>query len=398
MRALRVLQSFWQRRTPGYALARIAVLGLVAWLLIEWLVRAPAPSNDLQQDWPLTDFDRSLVPVEEFEPGGPPKDGIPAIDKPHFVDINHARRWLEEDAPVIAVRIDKEARAYPIAILIWHEIVNDQIGDTPIAVTFCPLCNAALVFDRRVENRALDFGTTGWLRSNDLIMYDRQTESWWQQLTGKALVGAMAGERLNELPAQVIALGDFAAAYPDGRVLSRKTGYWREYGKNPYLGYDSMTSNPLAAPAPGDERLAPMTRVLAVNLPGARKIYPLRAVKEQGLINDMIGDVPVVIMNGRALRSPLDHAEISRSRKVPAATAFCREVDGQVLDFQPIDKAFEDLQTGSRWNIFGQAISGPLQGQQLKALPGGVHFAFAWLAFHPHSGIYQAEPDPASDD
>ncbi|MDP8910621.1 MAG: DUF3179 domain-containing protein, partial [Actinomycetota bacterium] len=190
---------------------------------------APA---ELRAGW-RTQFSKHSVPFAQIESGGVPKDGIPAIDAPRFVAVSDVE-FLAPDEPVIALEVAGEARAYPIQILIWHEIVNDEIDEVPVAVTFCPLCNTAIVFDRRVEGRTLDFGTTGNLRHSDLVMYDRQTESWWQQFSGEAIVGEYTGTRLRQIPARIVAWREFAAAEPAGRVLSRDSGFSRAYGDNPY--------------------------------------------------------------------------------------------------------------------------------------------------------------------
>jgi hypothetical protein len=178
-------------------------------------------ATGLRREWPKTDFSRRTVELAEITSGGPPKDGIPAIDRPRFVAPSEAARWLQGDEPVIALRIAGDARAYPLQILTFHEIVNDTVGGTPVAVTFCPLCNASIVFERRAGERVLDFGTTGRLRKSDLVMYDRQTESWWQQFTGAGIVGHYAGTRLATRPAEVVAFDEFRTAYPGGKVLAR---------------------------------------------------------------------------------------------------------------------------------------------------------------------------------
>ena len=138
-------------------------------------------------EWPKTDFSKTLVDLSEIQSGGPPKDGIPPIDEPSFDSADEADTWLDPREPVVVVSLNQQVKAYPLQILTWHEIVNDELGGVPISVTFCPLCNATIVFDRRLGERVLDFGTTGRLRKSDLVMYDRQTESWWQQFTGQAI-------------------------------------------------------------------------------------------------------------------------------------------------------------------------------------------------------------------
>ena len=189
-------------------------------------------------EWPRTDFSNASVPLDEIMSGGPQKDGIPPVDDPIFVPVGEATD-LTEMEPVIGVTVNGVAKAYPLRILIWHEIVNDEVGGVPVAVTFCPLCNAAMVFDRRVGARVLDFGTTGLLRNSDLVMYDRQTETWWQQFLGAAIVGELNGTVLKVLPARLESWSRFRERAPDGLVLVPNNPGLRAYGRNPYVGYDS---------------------------------------------------------------------------------------------------------------------------------------------------------------
>ena len=186
--------------------------------------RAQVPNAS---EWPDTDFSKSLVDLDEILSGGPPKDGIPSIDKPQFVTAKTAAGWLDPREPVVVISIGTDVRAYPIQILMWHEIANDTVGGIPVSVTFCPLCNATIVFDRRLQGRVLDFGTTGRLRKSDLVMYDRQTETWWQQFSGRAIVGELVGKKLTRIPASIVAFDDFHKDHPQGKVLSRQTGHSR---------------------------------------------------------------------------------------------------------------------------------------------------------------------------
>lgn len=342
--------------------------------------------------WPNTDFALRSVDLDEILSGGPPKDGIPAIDEPRFVAPSAARAWLDPREPVISVVRGGEARAYPLQILIYHEIVNDTVGGEPLAITFCPLCNASLVFDRRVEGRVLDFGTTGLLRNSDLVMYDRQTESWWQQFTGRAIIGALNGTELRAVPSSIIAFETFSEAYPQGKVLSRQTGYSRPYGRNPYRGYDRIGNIPFLLKDPADTRLPAMERVIGVSAGDRHRIYPFDVLRKSPVINDLFGDIPVVIFSQTGTLSVLDQAEISESRVVPAATAFRREVGGRALTFERHDDGIRDRESGTVWNLLGMAVRGVLRGQQLTPIQGGVHFAFAWLAFRPESEIY-ASPE-----
>jgi len=196
---------------PRRLLGFLVGVGIIVGGLLGPIAGRAAPQETVPFDvsgW-KTDFGRHSVPLAEIASGGPPKDGIPAIDRPELIRVPEADAWLRPQEPVILVERDGDARAYPLQILIWHEIVNDTVGGTPVAITFCPLCHTAIAFDRRVSGRVLDYGTTGKLRFSDLVMYDRQTESWWQQASGEAIVGALTGLRLTPLPAQIISWATF---------------------------------------------------------------------------------------------------------------------------------------------------------------------------------------------
>ena len=355
-------------------------------------VAAASAEPQWTHEWPRTDFDKRTVALEEIQSGGPPKDGIPAIDQPRFVTPADAGRWLDRREPVIVLEMRGDARAYPLQILMFHEIVNDTVGGIPVAITFCPLCNASIVFDRRVEGAMLDFGTTGKLRKSDLVMYDRQTESWWQQFTGKGIVGKHAGIALVQVPSTIAAFQEFRRAFPQGRVLSRQTGFVRPYGKNPYRGYDRIGDIPFLFSDPLDPRLPAMERVLGVTQGGKTRIYPFTAIAATPIINDEVGGEPIAVFSQEGLLSALDAEIIRDSRRIPAAAAYSRKAGQRLLSFERRDGRIVDRETGSEWDIFGRAISGTLKETRLKPADSGVHFAFAWLAFNPDSQVYRALP------
>jgi len=336
-----------------------------------------------------TDFSRRTVAWEEIISGGPPKDGIPAIDAPTFESVEAAAAWLSERDPVILFAEGADVRAYPLAILIWHEIVNDTVGGRPVAVTFCPLCNASIVFDRTLGDMVLDFGTTGKLRNSDLIMYDRQTESWWQQFTGQGIVGQFAGKQLAFLPSQVISFADFAAAFPDAQVLARP-GFSRSYGTNPYTNYDSST-RPFLFYGKLDDRLPATERIVGVVVAGAVKAYPFTAVTSAGAIHDELAGVPLVVLHKPGTASALDSRAISEGRDIGSVAVFDRRVDGRTLTFVANGNGtYTDQETGSTWNILGEAITGELKGKRLIQQLAFDHFWFAWAAFHPQTLLYEA--------
>ena len=369
-------------------LMRISLLVLLGW----WGLNAFGlnwKSPSFAKQWQKTDFKRTSIDLDEILSGGPPKDGIPAIDDPKFVSFKEADRWLADSEPVISLEINGAARAYPIQILTYHEIVNDELGGIPVSITFCPLCNAAIVFERRVAGRVLDFGTTGMLRKSDLVMYDRQTESWWQQFLGEAIVGELTGTRLSILPSQMIAYGDFKRAFSSGEVQSRQTGYRRPYGSNPYQGYDRIDNVPFLLDESSDPRLPAMERVVAISHAGVDRLYPFSEIERLGVINDSVADMPLVIISKGGVNSALDASQIAQSRKIPAAAAYDRRIGDQLLTFKVVKEDVIDSETGSNWNILGHAIGGPMRGAKLKPLAGGVHFAFAWLAFKPNAEIFR---------
>lgn len=290
---------------------------------------APEAADDDDLNVPTTgwstDFERHSVRLGEISSGGPGKDGIPAIDAPRFVSVPEAD-FLEEREPVVQLELGGEARAYPLQILIWHEIVNDRVSETPVAVTFCPLCNTTIVFDRRLDGRVLDFGTTGNLRNSDLVMYDRQTESWWQQFGGAAIVGELTGKKLRQLPASIVAWEEFERAHPDGRVLSRDTGFGRSYGENPYSGYDSVDSPPFFDVAnQDDDRLPPKERVVFIERDGDQVVVPFSALAKSRKIEVEVGGEELEVTWRPGTRSALDSGVIASGRDVGTAAVRSRE-------------------------------------------------------------------------
>jgi hypothetical protein len=338
-------------------------------------------------DW-KTDFSKISVPPEEIASGGPPKDGIPAIDNPSFESLDQADEWLEASDPLMVVEHDGLVKAYPLRILIWHEIVNDEVGGRPLTITYCPLCNTALVFERAVGDLVLDFGTTGSLRHSDLVMYDRQTETWWQQATGEAIVGQLLGTLLDYYPANTLAWETVKELYPNARVLSRQTGYGRSYGQNPYVGYDSR-SGPIAVffRETPDPRLPALDRVAALDLENgwAASFEQLSAHR---VANDEAGDIAFVVFWQPGASSALDQRSIPEGRDVGQTVAFDRRLADMTLSFEWQGGRFIDRETGTTWDLAGRAVEGPLAGERLAPIPHGNHFWFAWAAFRPETRVW----------
>ena len=337
-----------------------------------------------------TDWSKHSIEYHDLLSGGPPRDGIPPIDQPKFIENQLAAQWLKPNDPVIALEINGDARAYPLQILTWHEIVNDVVGEIPVTITFCPLCNSAIVFKRNHQGITYDFGTSGLLRHSDLVMYDRQTESLWQQFTGEAIVGVMTGEQLMMIPSGLIGFEQFQAAYPAGKILSKETGYSREYGRNPYPGYDDIRNNPFLFRDPLDERLPAMARVVTVSDGKYHNAYPVELLEKLGVIHHQLGNQAVVIFYQDGVSSALDTTRIANGDDVGATGVFVPLVGKQELTFIK-ERGFVDEQTGSHWNIVGQAILGPLKGKQLERLVHADQFWFSWGAFRPDTLIYQVD-------
>jgi hypothetical protein len=352
--------------------------------------RKPSDTNPRQKGlkgW-KTNTAKRTIELNELISGGPGKDGIPAINKPKFVKPSMAEKWLKSVEPVISLVVNDKTKAYPLQILMWHEIVNDRIGGVPVTVSFCPLCYSANVFDRRVKAKVYTFGVSGMLRYSDMVMYDRQTQSLWQQFTGQAIVGDMVGTSLKRIPAQIISFEQFKTTYKTGLVLSRDTGHRRNYGRNPYVGYDDIDNKPHLYRGKEDPRLKPMAKLITVNINNISKAYPYSITRKKRVINDEVGGQKIVIFHDRGAASALDKAEIAQSREDGSTGVFHRKLAGQLLTFSKKGETFMDDQTSSIWDITGRAIQGELKGKKLSPVVHGDYFAFAWLVFKPETKIY----------
>lgn len=289
-----------------------------------------------------TDWSRSSIDLSELRSGGPPRDGIPPIDHPEFEKRAEDSRWSDE--PVIVLELNGDARAYPLRILLWHEMVNDVVGGVPVTVTFCPLCHSAIVFDRRVGDRVLSFGVSGLLRKSDMVMWDRQTESLWQQFTGRGIVGEMTGVQLRIIPSRIISRGEFVRKYPRGKVLAPPSEVLRPYGRNPYVNYAEKDRKPFLYRGRIDNRYAPMERVTGIIRGDDVRVYPMSRVAREGRIVDVVGGETVVLTYHPNVLSVLDKRNIRDSRR-----------DGSV----------------------------EVTDEQGNPVPHLDTFWFAWQAFHP---------------
>ena len=306
-------------------------------LLVAAAVGTPAVANPAawQVEWPQTDFDQTLVDFSEILSGGPPKDGIPSIDAPTFAGPEDVE--LPPQEAVIAIDNNREARAYPLRILMWHEIVNDTFDGRAIAVTYCPLCNTGIVFDRTLDGETLEFGTTGKLRHSDLVMYDRTTESWWQQFTGQAIVGELMGATLEMLPSRLESYAMFLErnAGRDMAVLVPDGTFRRDYGRNPYVRYDDERSSPFLFRGELPDDIPAMARVVRVD----DRAWSLDLLREREVIET--DDLRLSWAPGQA--SALDAARIAEGRDVGNVVVERRTAEGWEDAVYSVDFAFAFL-------------------------------------------------------
>ena len=282
---------------------------------------ASANPDTWEREWPDTNFDTtSITDWNEIMSGGPPKDGIPALDDPEFIDVFDEARLTGRE-PVITLELQGETpRAYPIRYLMWHEIVNDEVGGVPVAVTFCPLCNSGITFNRRIEQGTLTFGVSGKLRNSDMVMFDRETESWWQQAIGEGIVGDLTGVELQTLPSWMESWGEFKARNPDGLVMDQPDTR-RNYGANPYVRYDSSERPFLYRGEMPPHSIEPLVRVVRVG----DAAWPMGRIAEAGELTE--AGITFSWTGGQA--SALDTQQIGDGRDV--GTIRVRDAEGNDL-------------------------------------------------------------------
>jgi hypothetical protein len=334
-----------------------------------------------------------LIPLDLVQSGGPPPDGIPPIDEPTFEPADTVT-WLETDEPVLSLTVEDETRAYPLRVMTWHEIVNDTVAGIPVAVTYCPLCNSGVAFLRELDGRVLSFGTSGMLYADNLVMYDRQTESLWPQLTGQASIGELTGEKLDAIPMGTVAWSEFRDAHPTALVLSQDTGFDRPYGSNPYVGYDDPDGDLLSGvPGELDERLPVKERVIGLS-EGSDAVAVVRSgLAGRAPLEVTVGDRSVVLWHRPGQASALDTPSIPGGQNIGTVGVFDPVLDGRHLYFTSRRGVFEDEETGTRWDVLGRAVAGPLKGAQLEPYQHLDTFWFAWVAFNPDTELL----DPAGD-
>ena len=345
----------------------------------------------MAQRW-TTDFTNTVIDLNELLVGIPvsdPRDRIPPIDNPNFDTVSNTE-WLEAQEPGVLIQVEDDARFYPLAILTRHEIVNDEVGGIPVAVTYCPLCNTAVAFDRRFEGDVLRLGVSGLLRNSDLVMWDLQSQSLWQQVTGQAIVGAHAGKSLTPIGSAIVRWADFALNHPEGLALTQDQGFGSFYGSNPYEFYSSGARPYSFFQGEIDDRFPALSRVVGITIEEGEKAYPFSSISEVRVVNDEIGGRPIVVFWGaEETTDALDASDISEARAIGTGIAYDPVVNGRPLRFEPLsDTEFVDIETGTTWTILGKAIEGELEGAELQLIPHRNEFWFAWQAFFPEAPVW----------
>ena len=369
-------------------IAPLIALGIIVIVAAIWMTGDSTPETTIVSDVSIksnnvidenlkstptimeTDGQKHIIPLDKIKSGGPPKDGIPSIDFPKFAKISDSQ-FVSDSAIVIGLEINGDAKAYPLFILVWHEIVNDDVGGVPVAVTYCPLCYTNQVFERIIKGNEVEFGTSGKLYQSNLLMYDRWTDSYWSQGLGMAVTGELSGIKLKTIPFDVISWGDWKKLHPDTLVLTTDTGHLRSYATDPYGDY--YTDPRIIFPVDNmDDRLHPKEVILGYHANGIYKAYAQNDVEIHNIINDAVGNTSVMLV------SLFPHN----------TRGYDRTLNGEVLEFEYVDEKIIDTKTKSVWNYDGLAISGSLEGSQLSRLSLEPGFWFSWVAFYPNTEVW----------
>ena len=359
--------------------------------------RAPLSDSTCREDVPSAladprnpDFP-ALVDPAGIRSGGPPPEGIPSIDNPSFQKASEVRE-LNATEPVVAVSINGEARSYPIRILTRHELVNDTVGGVPVTVSYCPLCNSAVTYDRRAANRVLDFGTSGRLYQSSLVMYDRQTQSLWTHYDGKAVIGHLAGTQLDFFPTQIIAWSEWRQENSESQVLTGEAGgrSLDVYGGNPYAGYET-SGNLLSRDfqsEPIDERLPRKERVIGIRTPEGEAVAIRHShLREEQIVELTFAGLPIVVWNLPGTASALDTRYVYEGRDVGTTGVFSALIGDTALTFEPAEGGFRDRETGTLWSVTGKAAEGTYKDAQLAPQEFLDTFWFAWSTFNKPTTI-----------
>jgi len=319
------------------------------------------------------------IPKDEVVDGGPGKDGIPSIDNPRFISVDQVD-FLEDNDLVLGIKIGSEVKAYPYPILDWHEIVNDEVGSSKVAITYCPLTGTGIGWSRKINNKATTFGVSGLLYNSNLIPYDRETDSYWSQMLMKSVNGSMKGNEVSTYQVIETSWETWKKMYPGSKILSTNTGYNRNYDRYPYGDYRSSPGI-LFPVNPRDNRLFEKERVLGIISGDEAKVYRFQSFEDSiRIIKDNFMGKDYLIVGSKK-----DNLLITFNieNQVPS---------GEALNMKPVQNSLPIIMedsAGSRWNVFGEAVSGPNEGKKLKKANSYIGFWFAWGAFFPEPQIHK---------
>lgn len=313
-----------------------------------------------------------VVPLEKIIDGGPPKDGISSIDTPSFITVDEAASQIKDNDSVFVVHLSKGTRIFPMDILTWHQIVNDVLADPPVVVTYCPFVNHVAAYNGVYNGALLHFGVSGKLFESNMLMYDRQTNSLWQQLTGKSIVGEMTGASLSEIPSEIMPFKYASKKFTDAKVLSHNTGFDRNYDEHLYEVY--LKSDKLYFEiSNNDLRYSPKKIVHGVEIDGKTKAYPDELLYGKWFLQDTFSDIPLLV-----LKNP----------QTGAVKIFKTFVYGIEFDFELVENGIKDKLSGSKWNFDGECTEGKYKGWKLTPIKGTRVFWFAWATLYPDTEIF----------
>ena len=340
----------------------------------------------VEQGW-KTDWSNYILHPDSLTVTGD-RNRLPSLDYPKFETIESAEKWLRGREPVAVVSINGDVRAYPIKIMMEHDIANDVVGGTPVLMTFCILCGSAMAFDRRFDGETLEFSYAGALHNSNLVIYDRTTETLWGQAVGQGLIGKYAGKRLTFIPAPVLSFKDFKDNEPDGKVLSKDTGFDRDYDRGRLAEYDTSPPFSRIFRWKVDQRLSAKERVLVIETPDDLAAFPYSVLSERKVMSSKVGGEEFVVLWAPGTAS-IYAEKAADGVDVGAAVAYSPVIDGRRLRFRATeqDGRFRDRETGTTWTLAGKAIDGPLAGRTLDPAVHGVHFWFVWAAYRPETRV-----------
>jgi hypothetical protein len=303
-----------------------------------------------------------------------PKDAIPPLFYPEYIEPDKAK-WIRPDDLILGIEYNGESRAYPLLILNWHEIVNDNVGGKNFLITYCPLCASGIVFDREIDGQIYSFGNTGSLYESAMVMYDRETESYWWQVGGAAIEGPLEGQKLEMLPSVISEWDEWLNLHPETLILSRNTGYERDYDADNYRSYNLPDSPPSWPISKLNDRLPPKTMITGISINNESKAYPILSLGDT-VFTDNVGENRVLIIS---------------KPSTSYLAIFYSQIEDVELHFKIQNGVLRDEETESIWNSAGISVEGRLSGFKLKQIPSSTEFWFAWAIAQPNTEIYIKE-------